>query len=260
MAVLPNTDTVSISTLTPRVLSVVSPSVDSVAIANINPAFASYSRPNVDSVAIAAVAPSYAAYSRPGVESVAITALSPNPVYIVPPNTPVTTIYRCTLTGAADSLDDIVLPISSVQARYRNGADSYLQVVVPDAGTYSDAITARLNGQIVIDRGVRFIDGTEQLVELLRVDLETVSDAWGGANRSVSISGHATTTTTVPKTVTLEDVTYEASGTGKTRYRSTLDLNLRPGDTAVFDAQSIVVDTLSYTVGTSREVMEITEV
>jgi len=175
---------------------------------------------------------------------------------IVPDSTiPSTIIYRCTLTGTTD----IILPISSMQARYRNGEASYLSVVVPNGTDYADEITARSSGAIILERGVKFFDGTQQLVEIMRVDLEDIRDDWGGSNRSVTLVGHRTTTNTSPKTIELEGVTYLASGTGKKRLRAGMNLNLRPGDTATYGAISIVVDNIVYTADPSGETMEITE-
>lgn len=171
------------------------------------------------------------------------------------PSIPSSIIYRCTLTGSPD----LVLPISSMQARYRDGTDSYLSVVIPAGETYADDISDRADGEIVLERGVKFHDGTQQLVEIIRVDLEDIRDDQGGSKRSLTISGHAVFTNTVPKSITLSNATYRFAGTGKKRFRADLDLNLRPGDTAIIGVESIVVDNITYTVNTRSEIMEITE-
>lgn len=183
------------------------------------------------------------------------------PSLIIEPSTtiPSTTIYEFVLTGDNDALPDIVIPIASLQARYRDGNQSWLSVVVPDAVIYADDITARPNGDMVLYRGVRYFDGSEQLVKIITVAMDQVSDDWGGTSRSVTLSGHGEFVNQSPKPIELEDVTYRASGTGKKRFRSNLDLNLRPGDTAVFDVEEIVVANITYTVDTSQETMEITE-
>lgn len=191
-------------------------------------------------------------------------AFTPNALaltFVPTTDIPSTTIYKCTLTGAPDAQTDLVLPISSMQARYRDGGqDSWMSVVVPNGAEFADEISLRPNGQIILDRGVQFIDGEQQLNELLRVDLEDIRDDFGGSRRSVTLSGHTPTTTQVPKTLALTNVRFRFAGTGKRRYRSDLDTNLRPGDTATFDVESIVVSTISYNVSTGGEVMEITEV
>lgn len=61
--------------------------------------------------------------------------------------------YYLTVTGAADGLDDIEIPMSSFQARRRSGEPTYLSVVIPGLD-HAEAIAARSNGTIRVDQGM----------------------------------------------------------------------------------------------------------
>jgi hypothetical protein len=111
----------------------------------------------------------------------------------------------------------------------------------------------------VIERGYQFADGTSQLVEIARVTLDTIADDWGGRNRTITLTGYGTVTTAVPKSRTMQNLTYRSNSGGSLRFRADLDLNLKPGDTAVCGDESIVVAQITHIVSPSGEMMEISE-
>jgi hypothetical protein len=172
---------------------------------------------------------------------------------------PSTIIYRVRLTGAKDGLEDVELPISSYQARLRNNKPTYLSVVVPDGKSYAGMVAARQNGSIVIERGIKYQSGEVQYVELMRVDLENSSDGGGGRNRSLTLSGHATIDHGTPKSIELSNVRIRTNSASGLRFRAELDLNLRPGDTAVVGAESFTVGLITYIVSSGGEMMEVSE-
>lgn len=175
--------------------------------------------------------------------------------------TPVITAvhYTLILTGAADGLSDLVLPMSSFQGRLRSGSPSYLSVVIPAAAQYSDAIDARPNGQLVVSRGDRWTDGLIQVTEIARVNLETIRLDQGARSSSATLSGHRQTTNSAPKTVTLGGAQVKSVAGGLRRYRCALDNDLRAGDTAEINGESFAVREISYTVGPTLSFMEIAE-
>lgn len=184
------------------------------------------------------------------------------PALTIEPDTsvPSTIIYRMYLTGAADATSDVELPVSSFQSRLRNNKPTYLSIVVPNGEVWADSVATRPNGQIVVKRGARYVDGSEQLVEIVRADLENVSDDGGGRNRTLTLRGHQTTDHGTPKGITLQSVTFrQSTGSGR-KFRSELDLNLRPGDTVTYDGESFVSDLITYIVSVdSGEMMEVSE-
>lgn len=170
------------------------------------------------------------------------------------------TIYECVLTGDADGLSDLVLPMASFQSTMRNGEASYLACMIPDATAYKAGILARTNGDIVVKKGYRFSDGTTQMEELCRVDYESLRIDRDPTMDVATISGHRTATATASKSVTLTGVSYQGYRTdGKNVFRAEPDLFLRVGDTAVHGSYSFVVGEISYAVGTNQATMQVTE-
>lgn len=167
--------------------------------------------------------------------------------------------YSLTLTGAPDALPDLQLPMSSFQGRLRTGSASYLSVVVPGASQYSDAIEARANGQLVVSRGVRWSDGTTDVTEIARVNLESIRLDQGARSYSATLSGHRQTTNSAPKAVALAGAQVRSVASGLRRYRCALDNNLRAGDTAEINGESFTAREISYTVGPNLAVMEVLE-
>jgi len=153
--------------------------------------------------------------------------------------------YECTLTGSADGKEDVALPISSIQARMRTASPSFAAVVIPGV-SYSDAITDRPNGEIVLEM-VAYLDGVEALrEEILRVDLDAVRLDEGTGSKSITIEGHRTVTYSERDT-DLQFVTYRRFSDGKYAIRCAVpDWYLRPGHVARYDGASFTVDNLSF--------------
>lgn len=174
-------------------------------------------------------------------------------------------IYYCILTGANESpaLDDLLIPISSFQARIRNGEPSYLSCVIPNPTDYVDGIIARSSGEIIIQKGYRLLDGTVNMSEIVRVDYETLGLDEGARSASATIVGHKTTTATSAKERTVQGVSfYGLQHDGKRRFRASMDLFLRPGDVAIYgsgDDDSFIVGQITYIVDPSNGLMEVTE-
>lgn len=189
---------------------------------------------------------------------VCVHSLRPTYTWAADPSK-VQVIYLFTLTGSADGESDITIPISSCQMRRRDGDPTYMSVVVPDYDAYSEAITARSNGQMVLKKGVRFSDGSIQVEEIARVDLEDIRLDKGPRNRSISLTGHRTVSTNDPNVVTLSGASYRNVTDGQRRFRCEVDLWLRPGDTAEIEGESFTVGFISYTIGKAEEVMEVVE-
>lgn len=166
--------------------------------------------------------------------------------------------YYFTLTGAADGVADVEIPISSFSYRTRDGDPSYLQVVVPGIA-YSAQIAARSNGDLRVEMAY-FIDGIQHHREILaEVDLESIRVDEGAFSRSISLTGHRTGSFSA-KIVTLYGVSYRAEYGGKRRVRcAEPDMYLRPGDTVNDNAESWVVGQVSTAAGRGVKWMEVVE-
>jgi len=166
--------------------------------------------------------------------------------------------YTCVLTGAADSVADVTIPISNFNSRMRTGEPSYLQVTIPGID-YASYISARSNGDIVITMSW-VVNGSAVLSEeIARVELETISIYEGTGSESIVLSGHKTVTY-ASQAITLSDITYESTQAGKSIIRTAEpDLYLRPGDVVTADATTFTVDYITTTVAIGQQQMEVRE-
>ena len=120
-------------------------------------------------------------------------------------------------------------------------------------------IDARAAGSLVLMRGVRMDDGTEQIDEMLRVPLTGIRMD-SGANRASATLDGSGVETVIPKTRLLRGISYQAVDDGRRRVRCEVDTYLAPGDTADFgDGNSLTVGELVYTVNPISATMEVTE-
>jgi len=174
-------------------------------------------------------------------------------------------VYRCYLADVNETTGEyenvIELPMESWQARMKKEGPSYLSVVVPKGSSFEAEISARSEGVIVIKGGYRFQDGTEALEVVATADFESLRTDTGARNDSATISGHrAEEAGQSPKVWPLSGVSYRALyESGKRRYRCRIDMFLRPGDTAVYGSEQIVVGEIVYTINTAFCYMEVVE-
>jgi hypothetical protein len=160
--------------------------------------------------------------------------------------------YYCTLTGSEDSLDDVVLPISSFSVRHRTDSASYYSLVIPSYD-YVGAIAARPNGQIVLTMDT---DGTVE--ELARGSLGDVRTDRGPRSQSISISGNASRAATTPATYVLPDALYAyTTFDGESRLRIKPRAAMRPGDTVRYKDVFFEVNAVSWSVSVQGATMEI---
>lgn len=166
-------------------------------------------------------------------------------------------VYLFTLTGEADSIDDIVIPISSFQSRIKSGDPTYLSVVIPST-EYATDINLRLNGDLIVRMGYK--SGEEILLTeiISRVTFENIIINEGSINKSITLDGHKTETWVV-KEVDLKDPSYKNLTKGKLRYRCKPDLYLKPDDTANINGDTFVVNSIVYSVSSELETYEVAE-
>ena len=165
--------------------------------------------------------------------------------------------FYCIITGSADGEIDLTLPISSFSARMRQGDPTYLQVVTPGLD-YSEEISNRSNGQIVVRIGLINDGVILQLEEIIRVDLETIRLYEGGRNQSIVLTGHLTETYAVAE-YALEDVSYKNVSNGTITIRCGLHKYIRPGCTATYDGDTFTISNISWTVNNTQRAMEVSE-
>lgn len=168
-------------------------------------------------------------------------------------------LYSCILTGTPDGLSDITLPMSSFSARIRTETPTYCGVIVPNAILYTDSISARPNGQLVVKF---YTSGQSGYYEVVRVDLESIAYDTGVKNSSLSLSGHITKTYSDPKTVDMTGLIFQESlqANGLMRIKTSVNFLINPGDTVEWNngSSSIVAGLITINVGKTAY-MDITE-
>ena len=166
--------------------------------------------------------------------------------------------YYFILTGAADSLEDVTIPISSFQARRNYTSPTYLSVIIKDL-TYADAISARSNGDMQIKMEYEVNGVVEQSSIMIEVDLEDISVNEGASNASIGLVGHRIEGY-APKSILLENIVYGTLKDGKYQYRCSIpNLYLSPGDTVTADGNEFTVDKISYIVSPKSQMMYVKE-
>lgn len=168
-------------------------------------------------------------------------------------------VYRGYVVKTGEA--DLEIPVSSFQARRRDGEPSYLAMVVPNPGDYLTALNALSGGQIVIKAGFADVTtGEETLAELERADWDYFRYDLGPMSGSATLSGHRTVAARAPVTRTLTGISYKAVTDGIRTVRCEPDMYLAPGDTADLGDETFVVASISYTVSPRQAFMEVQEV
>lgn len=165
--------------------------------------------------------------------------------------------YYFTLTGDADGTTDVEIPISSFQCRRRNGESTYIQVVIPSMD-YSTDITARPNGNMVIEMSYWFNGEDNFRTEIARATIDGIRLDEGGNSKSITLTGYKTETF-VTKALTLDvESIYRSFYDGKITHRfAEPDIYINPGDTVTISDDTFTVGMITYSIGTTTQSMEI---
>lgn len=170
----------------------------------------------------------------------------------------ITRLYYLTLTGDADGLSDLIVPMASFQTRRRDGDPTFMAAVIPGI-SYYDAIVARSSGELVIDMAYQLNGAIAYQEELVRVEYENIRYYQGGRNQSLIVEGHKTESFT-PKGIDLKGVTYKAIDNGLTRFRCAApEMFVNPGDTAKYGGDEIIVAEMVMSVSPDLASMELAE-
>lgn len=169
--------------------------------------------------------------------------------------------YYFTLTGSPDGLEDIIIPIKTLQARRRNGTPSYLAVTFPNISLYNEVV-ARQNGEMVVEISYWFNNQDNFKTEIARAELEEIRWDRGGNSATISLSGHSDITTIPKRIITSGKSTYRRISGGKLTHRmAEPEIFLNPGDTVVIGDDEFVVGLMTYAIGTNNDMtfMEVGE-
>ena len=187
------------------------------------------------------------------------TGLTDPKYFILPGRSPFAVRYRCTLTGNADGVADVFLPISSFQARLRNGEKTYLGIVVPNVSAHESMVAVRPNGELVLEMGYVFPSSTNWF-EIVRTSLDAVGYDKGPFMSSISLSGYVQEPNEMIKAIDVTGIQTESlQKDGRYRIRCDLAPHIRPGDTVKWDGKSIIVGMIAMNVSGRIAYMDITE-
>jgi hypothetical protein len=189
-----------------------------------------------------------------------LTAVFSNRLLYPVSNGWIKTRYLCVLTGSADGLNDLALPIKSFQTRFASNY-IYFSAVIPGVDVYQASITARSNGRLIVWRIYDFFDKSEERFVIASVPFETLRvDSGGRSGLTGTLSGNEYKTDVTPQTLSLFDpVYYSSTSTGKRRYRCALDPRLRVGDLALIGQDAITVGSIVQIVDVKSTFMEVEE-
>lgn len=170
-------------------------------------------------------------------------------------------IYQLRVTGQADGLDDTMLPMTNFTASVRTDGRSYLQVSVPFTAELAAALTDRPAGDLVIEAGPRFADGTINLTEIARATSWTVQNDRGTRSGSISLRGWSTYVADAPAAVEILGTMSISEGASKRMQSPRIDFAVRPGDTVLDKTTglSFVVGMVTYTLTPRTAQMIISE-
>jgi len=170
-------------------------------------------------------------------------------------------VYKLVVTGAANGVPDLVIGgISSWQATNQAGdRSSYLQAVIPAAGQYLDDLTTRQDGELVIFKGYRLSDGSEQYSEILRSNFDTLRYDRGPGRLTATVSGYLSGRPVSSGARTVTGVRSINLTGGKYRVRCDIDLFLQPGMTVTADDVTFVADYINYYVSETDKFCEVGE-
>lgn len=164
------------------------------------------------------------------------------------------TIYRVSLAG------DLWFQVSSVSLR-RPQSGNYLNVVCPAVDSdLIDSVIARDGESLVLWRGVKGSDGTEQLAEMASVPLSEYRYDRGASSASLTLAGRSQAAYPATSQRPVSEITYRnISETGR-RVRCAINTDLIPGDTVDLGAgETFVVDSVVITITPSLSSMEVSE-
>lgn len=169
---------------------------------------------------------------------------------------PLPTLYRFYISGTPK----LEVAIESFQVR-ANLEEQSLSVVIPmPSVSIIPTLEARLGNYLILDRGVLFRNGIEQLDTMISVVYDSIRYDAGVNNASATLSGSIVPVTGTNKTRTLAGISYRNEQNGTRRVRAAVDTYLQPGDTVnLGGGETMVVAEITITVNVDTATMEISE-
>jgi hypothetical protein len=168
--------------------------------------------------------------------------------------------YLCTITGAADSLPDITVPISSINGSLSNAGTSSYQIVVPNGAKYAADISARSQGGFIITAVELYNNGTTASTDSKEFKIDSITGYSGARSYSINLTGSYKLSVIGGRTVNIAGQSTLNSSSGKLNFTCSLDKDLLPGDTVIPQVgNSFVVGKISVVINPQLQYMTITQ-
>lgn len=169
--------------------------------------------------------------------------------------------YRLIITGAQDGVQDLAIgQLSSWQATNQAGArSSYLQAVIPAADSFLPQIEARQNGELAIQKGYKFSDGSVRFEEIMRSRFDSLRSDRGGQALTLTLSGYLFNKPASFGARKLTGIRSISAPNGKRRVRCDVDTFLQPGMTVTALEETFTADFINYYVSQFDKFCEVSE-
>ena len=169
-------------------------------------------------------------------------------------------VYLLTVTGDADGLSDIQIPISTWQAtRQAAPRQNYLQASIPGWERWVEELEARQNGQLVVSKGYRFPDGSVRADEIVRSDFGDLRYDEGPRSFTLTVSGYERGGNERSGARELKGVRSRNITGGQARIRCEIDMFLQPGMTVSTGGSQFKVGDINYYVSQADKFCEVSE-
>lgn len=166
-------------------------------------------------------------------------------------------MFTATLTGAANSLPDLALPISYVSASLKRTGRDYVQFVCGGALNVilADVIARQTGEELIL-----YMDGSE----VCRVNFNTLDYAEGATSGSITLSGYKQVSRTGSAQTVATVAEYSGDFDDPTANKSMIigweSLGvIYPDDTVTWSGKSLTVDTLLFSLSAQGARVEIKE-
>lgn len=173
----------------------------------------------------------------------------------------VTSYYVCEITGTADGLPDLTVPISNMNQQLNTDGSSSITVICPAGLDYAEGIQARVNGGIIITTNELYSDGSTAISNSEEFTIGSLQSSQGGRNFSVSVTGRRELTFGNNKKHTLQGHSFTSTNAqGRRTIRCKLDKDIFPRDTVILtDGSEMLVDTAAIIISENQQFMSLTE-
>lgn len=169
--------------------------------------------------------------------------------------------FICTITGASDSLPDVIIPIASLSGSLSVTGGNSLLVVCPDGATFGADIVARSNGGFIVTTVEAYTDGTTANIDSEEYTFSGITSDRGGRNWSFSLRGKNTESPALPFRYLATGISVlTTNADGKRRARVEYLSNLRPGDTlTLLNDEEMICGVITYNINATNMSMSVTE-